>query len=109
MPPLGLSRMVKAERRIDVDELVALAEVLGVTPDELLAPPGTGKPSIDHAATRAAQDLAMRIGQLLAADDPAEGEALSRCVDRALRRVQIEVEELLAEAESGRPGTMARC
>ena len=58
---------------------------------------------------RAAQDLAMRIGQLLAADDPAEGEALSRYVDRALRRVQIEVEELLAEAESGRPGTMARC
>ena len=40
VPPLGLSRMVKAERRVDVDELAALAAVLGVTPDVLLAPPG---------------------------------------------------------------------
>ncbi len=98
VPPLGLSRLAKAERRVDTDELVVLAEVLGVTPDELLAPPGTGKPGIDHAAIRAAQDLATRIRQLLAADDPADCEALGRCVDRALRRVQIEVEELLEDA-----------
>ena len=47
VPPLGLSRMRNAERRTDVDELVALAEVLDVTPDVLLAPPGeaAGVPS----------------------------------------------------------------
>jgi transcriptional regulator with XRE-family HTH domain len=98
VPPLGLSRLAKGERRVDVDELVALAEVLGVTPGELLAPPGAGKPGIDHAAVRAAQDLAERIGQLLAADgDPGAAEALSGYVDRASRRLAIEVEELLAE------------
>ena len=98
IPPLGLSRLLKAERRTDVDELVALAEVLGVTPGELLAPPGTGKPASDHAAVRAAQDLVTRIGQLLETDgDPGTAEALSGYVDRALRRVAIEVEELLAE------------
>ena len=98
VPPLGLSRMIKAERRVDVDELVALAEVFGVTPDELLAPPGSGKPGSDHVAVRAAQDLAENIGQLLAADgDPAGHEALIGSVDRATRRVAVEVEELLAE------------
>ncbi len=98
IPPLGLSRLVKGERRVDVDELVALAEVFGVTPGELLAPPGSGKPGSDHVAVRAAQDLAEKIGQLLAADrDPAGHEALIGSVDRATRRVAVEVEELLAE------------
>jgi hypothetical protein len=40
VPPLGLSRMIRAERRVDVDELAALAAVLGVSTDVLLAPPG---------------------------------------------------------------------
>lgn len=98
IPPLGLSRMAAGERRVDVDELVALAQVLDVTPGELLAPPGTETPGKDHAAIRAAQDLVTRIGQLLSADDnPDTAEALSGYVDRARRRVQIEIEELLAE------------
>lgn len=36
--PLGLSRLEKGERRVDVDELVALAAVLGVSPATLLFP-----------------------------------------------------------------------
>lgn len=36
IPELGLSRLERGERRIDVDDLVALAQVLGVTPQELL-------------------------------------------------------------------------
>lgn len=43
IPPLGLARIAKGERRVDVDELVAPAEVLGVTPDVLLATPETVK------------------------------------------------------------------
>lgn len=34
----GLLRMEKGERRVDVDELAVLAEVLGVTPTRLLTP-----------------------------------------------------------------------
>lgn len=36
--PLGISRLLKGERRVDVDELVALAVVLGVNPSALLFP-----------------------------------------------------------------------
>jgi hypothetical protein len=50
------------------------------------------------AALREARNLTARIEQLLAASgDPETAEALSGYVDRALRRVQIEVEELLEE------------
>jgi transcriptional regulator with XRE-family HTH domain len=102
IPPLGLARIRRLQRRVDVDELAALAEVLGVTPDELLAPPGTSKPAIDHAAVRAAQDLTARIGQLLEADgDPATVRALCGYVDRAVRRAALEVEELLTERRTG--------
>jgi transcriptional regulator with XRE-family HTH domain len=36
IPVLGLSRLERGERRVDVDDLVALAEVLGVTTTDLL-------------------------------------------------------------------------
>jgi hypothetical protein len=99
IPPLGLARMMQAIRRTDVDEMMTVAAVLGVTIDDLLADPGTVKPGTDHAAGRAARDLTARIDQLLAASgDPEAAGALVGYVDRALRRVQVEVEELLAEA-----------
>lgn len=40
--PLGLSRLAKGERRVDVDELVALSVALGVNPSALLLPRDTG-------------------------------------------------------------------
>ena len=86
---------------VDVDELVALAEVLSVTPDVLLSPPdaAVNAPAAGHAALREIRNLADRAEQLLTDSGSAAGcEALSGYVDRALRRVQIEVEELLAEA-----------
>jgi transcriptional regulator with XRE-family HTH domain len=94
--------MTTGERRVDVDELAALAEVLDVTPDVLLAPPDAA-PAPDHAALREARELAARVKHLLAADgDPA---LAARQVSRALRRVQIEVEELLEEGLRAREET----
>jgi transcriptional regulator with XRE-family HTH domain len=109
IPPLGLSRMAKGERRVDVDELVALAQVLKVAPADLLQPPDSASDdkTPDHAALSATQKLTSRITDLLAATpDPAAAQALSGYVDLALRRVQVEVEELLAEA--ARPGQRSR-
>lgn len=95
IPPLGLTRMARGERRMDVDDLAALARVLDVPPAVLLAPPGE-VPVPEHAALLEVATLAGRIGQLLAADgDPA---LAARQAGRALRRVQIELEELLEEA-----------
>ncbi|WP_326830221.1 helix-turn-helix domain-containing protein [Streptosporangium sp. NBC_01810] len=52
IPTLGLSRIEKGERRVDADDLVALALVLRVNVSALLLPPtarGTGKiAGIDH-------------------------------------------------------------
>ena len=45
-PPLGLSRMMKGERRVDVDELIVLAAILGVTPVALLALAAAGVPEV---------------------------------------------------------------
>ncbi len=99
IPALGLARILKAERRVDVDEMAALAAVLSVSPDDLLSPPKTVRdaPAEVPAALRETGDLAARIEQLLAAPDDETRQALSGYVDRALRRVQIEIEELLAE------------
>lgn len=94
IPPLGVQRMLKAARRTDVDDLLSLAAVLGVTPGALLADPEAPPPP-EHAALRAAAELAVRIGRLLAADG--DGAPAARRVSLALRRVQVEIEELLEE------------
>lgn len=39
IPVLGLSRLERGERRVDVDDLVALAAVFGLSPQQLLEPP----------------------------------------------------------------------
>ena len=107
IPPLGLSRMAKCERRVDVDELVALAEVLAVAPAALLTEPCTAESRrAAHPAIQAATSLMERIEQLLqATGGPGKAEGLSGYVDRALRRLQVEVEELIAETgkEDSRP------
>lgn len=38
IPPLGLARIESASRRVDVDDLTALAAVFGVSPTSLLQP-----------------------------------------------------------------------
>jgi transcriptional regulator with XRE-family HTH domain len=95
--PLGLSRLEKAERRVDVDELVAFASVFGVDPAELLRDPGEAAQAGDHRAVREAQALTDQVACLVAAgSDPAVAARIGDRVNRALRRVAIEVEELLA-------------
>lgn len=42
IPVLGLSRIERGERRVDVDDLMALAVALGVSPTSLLLPDTTG-------------------------------------------------------------------
>ncbi|GKQ35171.1 helix-turn-helix domain-containing protein [Streptomyces sp. A012304] len=39
IPVLGLSRLERGERRVDVDDLMALAAVFGLSPEQLMEPP----------------------------------------------------------------------
>lgn len=60
IPPLGLRRLEAGERKVDVDDLMALAVVLDVAPIRLLMP-STWSTAIDAEATgtgvRSTQDL----------------------------------------------------
>lgn len=104
---VSLSRLGRGERRAGVDDLVAFAQVLGVTPAQLIQAPGPASPpGPDHAAVREARSLAARIEALIAAaGDPRAAARASAQVDRAIRRVQIEVEELLDDLATGQHDT----
>jgi transcriptional regulator with XRE-family HTH domain len=92
--PLGLSRLEKAQRRVDVDELVALAGVFDVTPARLLAPAGVVEAE-DHPAVTAVRALADRLAELIAADDPEAASRARRRASLSLRRARFEAEELI--------------
>lgn len=95
--PIGdtvLHRQSQGQRRIDSDDLVAFASVFGVTPARLLAPPETAAAQ-DHPAVRAARALAECLTALVAAGSPDAASRARGKADRALRRVQLEAEELL--------------
>jgi len=94
--PSVLHRLLQGGRRVDADDLVALAAVLGATPAGLLAPPGeTSVTAPEHAALTAVSSLAVRLTALVTA--PADQRAAAAAA-RALRRVQLEMEELLDSA-----------
>jgi transcriptional regulator with XRE-family HTH domain len=98
--PVGLSRLENAQRRVDVDDLVALATVLGVTPADLLLPPdAVSDPAAgDHPALRETRNLAARIQSVLTeAGDAGPGEHAGRSLKRALKLVHLEVDELLED------------
>jgi hypothetical protein len=92
--PTVLNRQSHGGRRVDADDLVAFAAVLGTTPAGLLAPPGAAVAE-DHPAVLAARSLADRLAALITAGDPEAAARARGQVDRAMRRVQLEVEELL--------------
>lgn len=92
IPTLGLSRIEKGERRVDADDLVALALVLGVNASALLLPPtaqGAGElTGIDHPVSSfrlwswAAGEL-----PLLPEDDPACREVMGARTEDGARIV----------------------
>ena len=94
--PVGLSRLENEQRRVDADDLVALAHALGVNPAALLLPPGDLPPE-DHPALRETRNVAARIEAVLAAD-AAPGQHLARSLTRALQRLRLEIDELLDQS-----------
>lgn len=89
--PLGVARMLKGERRVDVDEAVALAAVFSVPLGVLLSPAGADGNDARPAFCEAS-NLIMGIEELLAADDAETRTIRAGCVGRSARRLQIEVE-----------------
>jgi transcriptional regulator with XRE-family HTH domain len=73
-----VSRIEQAERRVDVDDLAAIAQALGVAPAGLLQVPGTAAPAPDHPAVREARILAGRIDELLASTGAGQHDTTER-------------------------------
>jgi transcriptional regulator with XRE-family HTH domain len=71
IPPLGLRRIESGDRRVDADDLVALALALGVSPLALLLPTEAGAVLPDGKSYAAEQiwEWAMGRQPLLATDD----------------------------------------
>lgn len=102
--PSALHMVSQGKRRVDADDLVALAQVLGVSPADLLSPPSDEEIGAEpHPAQRETGNLASRLGEVLAA--PGDPVAAAR-LKRALQRVRIEVAEVLEEsaARAGKAG-----
>jgi hypothetical protein len=68
--PFGLSRLGRGERRVDVDDLVALAVVLGVNPNALLLPRDVGVDDLIELTPK----LRQRAGEVWAWADGASDE-----------------------------------
>jgi transcriptional regulator with XRE-family HTH domain len=97
--PIGqvsLSRMGRGERRVGVDNLIAFASVFGVAPMRLLAAPEDAAAE-EHPALKAARILTDCLAALTAA--PGDPQAAGQ-FDRAIRRVQLEAEELTLTGET---------
>lgn len=99
--PIGdtvLQRQSQGRRRIDADDLAAFARVFGVPPAQLLARPEAAE-AADHPVSQAARTLATLTEALVSASgDPHAVEQMAGQIDRAIRRVQLETEELIATA-----------
>lgn len=83
IPPLGLRRIEAEDRRIDADDLVALAVTFGVNPSALLLPvQGHGDVEITgEGKVPAARAWAWADGQRPLRDDDADGVALADFYD----------------------------
>ena len=73
IPPLGLRRIESGERRVDVDDLVAIAVVLGISPITLLMPdtPTADTPVVSTATPNGTD--AEHLWSWLMAKDPIGG------------------------------------
>lgn len=72
IPPLGIRRIESGDRRVDVDDLVALAVALGVTPATLLMPAAEDrKDSVTGTGT--GEQRAERLWNWLVAENPLSG------------------------------------
>ena len=75
IPPLGLRRIEAGTRRVDVDDLMALAVVLGVSPVTLLAPTSSRRALV--TATGTGKQPADKLWFWLCAEDTLKDSGLS--------------------------------
>lgn len=76
IPPLGLGRIESGERRVDVDELTALAAAFGVSPATLLMPEAEGAEATVQL-TGVQNGQAQRIWSWLTGSYPLGGSVLA--------------------------------
>ncbi len=83
IPELGLRRIEEGERRVDADDLMALAVALDVSPITLLMPPTAD--ADETTATAVGPVTALRLWQWLAAEMPLAGDTRRDVADFIVR------------------------
>ena len=104
IPPLGLSRIEAGLRRVDADDLVALAVALGASPISLLLPAGTSQDA-EVQITAARGGKAKRMWSWLSASYPLDGSVLQFYSDALPPWERVAVEDALGAANPGPSGT----
>lgn len=86
----GVIKIEKGERRIDVDDLVALAVALGTTPNRLLLP-GTDIPggTVDHALVPEIRDTRRRLWAWASGEVPLGHNAASVQTEYDIRNEEV--------------------
>ncbi len=102
IPPLGLSRIENGERRVDSDDLVALATTLGVSPTTLLLP-AEGDPGEPVHLTNEVSGTWQEAWRWATGDAPLSSEAADR-VSQTVERIRWQEvnRPYLAEEERAR-------
>ena len=100
--PIGatvLHRLSQGRRRVDADDLVAFGRAFDVDPAMLLEHPST-LALADHPAIRAARLVVTQVEALVrVAGNPEAIAPASGYVDRAIRRLQLELEEVVTPSQ----------
>lgn len=103
IPVLGLRRIERGERRVDADDLAALAVVLNVGLTALLLPPDWTEDQIELTPGRSvSSSTAWRWaeGQGTAMDEPRSAASAGPTVDPAISRAALEREEEWARKQA---------
>ncbi len=105
IPPTGITRIEKGERRVDADDLVALAIALRVTPDALLLPPTlVGEVDLTRGKTVAATVAWFWVTGKRALDVPADDDG-SALVDLQMHSLPVGMRQWRPRPEEFGPGS----
>ena len=94
----ALSKLERGVRRVDVDDLTALAATLGVSPNDLLAPPASDEPSLTGVPDGISLE---EVHKWLDGDVTLSYEALANDLIETVRKYAFQIAHLNRSIEKG--------
>jgi transcriptional regulator with XRE-family HTH domain len=90
----------KQVRRVDVDELVALAATFGVTTDELLLPPGQARRGDGHRSVDLTEELLDAVRDVVDPGSDTDVARRTQTARRLMAQLALELDEITDNGEA---------